>query len=636
MPCHGSYMCGIAGIIATNGTPLGEAELYSLGRASAALRHRGPDDAGMIVATSGTSAFAHRRLSIIDPTPEAHQPMTGAGGHILVFNGEIYNYRELASAHKLRVPPSDTAVLLALLESHGISILPELRGFFTFAWWNDSRRELLIARDAIGKKPLYYGAFNGRFVFASELRALISSGLAPFELSTEGLAGYLRYYSVPHPLSMVRGVKTLPPSSILRLRDGRESIERWYRLPEHRPSHIEYSDAVTETRRILERSVRDRLVSDVPVGAFLSGGLDSNAITGLAAREISSPIDTFCIGFSSRALESETAWAKIGATAFGTKHHEREITDFEVAKLLPEFFRGMDSPTGDGLNTFLVARSAREFNPNLKVVLSGVGGDEAFLGYRKYRWLARRAAMIRFIWSLPNTFRAGLAASLAGARHSRGRAAVRAVLLPEQVRWLFSQEEISTLALLQPFPVDGMDRVDAVDGDSLLALLRADIEHYLPDMLLRDLDSMTMSQSLEARAPLLDKELMSFTWQLPLEMKARGRAKQLFADAVKDIVPEALLKKPKTGFELPMREWLLHGALRSQLGTLSSNNMKLMEDGVLSVQGIHRVHKEFLHGRSHYLKPWTIIALEEWYRGMKNPSPAPPYRVSFGHAAEAA
>lgn len=607
-------MCGIAGIIATNGAPIGEEEVSRLGFASYAMRHRGPDDDGLLSAASGMAAFAHRRLSIIDPTAEAHQPMMGSAGNVLVFNGEIYNYRELAATYKLRVPPSDTAVLLALLELRGASILPELRGFFTFAWWNDSRRELTIARDAIGKKPLYYGIFAGRFIFASELRALVASRLVPFDLSPEGLAGYLRFYSVPHPLSMVRGVKNLEPGSILRLHDGKESIERWYRLPRHHASHIQYDDAVKETRRILKRSIRDRMVSDVPVGAFLSGGLDSNAITGLAMREVSSPIETFSIGFSSRNVESETAWARIGAKAFGTIHHEQNVTDSDVADLLPDFFCSMDSPTGDGLNTFLVAKMAREFSPSMKVVLSGVGGDEAFLGYRKYRWLARRAGLLKYVWALPKSLRGTLSNVLVGTQHSTARAAARAILIPEELRWLFGDKEITGLI---SFPVEGTEREEAVERDSFLGVLRADVEHYLPDMLLRDLDGMTMSQSMEARAPLLDKELIEFTWQLPLAMKAHGTTKQLLADAVKDIVPEALLKKPKTGFELPMNEWLRHGALRSQLDMLASENMILMEDGILSVQGVHRVYHEFLQGHSHYLKPWTLIALEQWYHGMK-------------------
>jgi len=608
-------MCGIAGIISTNSSPVNKEEIFRLQLAGEAMLHRGPDDNGLLVVPSGIAAFAHRRLSIIDPTPEAHQPMVSAAGNILVFNGEIYNYKELAATYKLRVPPSDTSVLLALLELRGVSILPELRGFFTFAWWNDMRRELIIARDALGKKPLYYGTFGGRFVFASELRALVATGLVPFELSAEGLAGYLRFYSVPHPLSMVRGVNILTPGSVLRLRDGKESIEEWYRLPEHLASKIGYDDAVKETRRILERSVRDRLVSDVPVGAFLSGGLDSNAIVGLAMREVSSPIETFSIGFSSQHIESETSWARIGANAFGTIHHERNVTDSDAGELLPEFFRSMDSPTGDGLNTFLVAKTAREFSPSLKVVLSGVGGDEAFLGYKKYRWLARRAWLLRYIWSMPKSVRGVLRDALVGARHSHSRAAIRALLMPEQIRWLFNQNEIGNLVHLPEFSVD---RRDAIDGDIFLTTLRFDIEHYLPDMLLRDLDAMTMSQSIEARAPLLDKELMEFAWQLPMGMKSRGATKQLLADAVKDVIPDALLKKPKTGFELPMKEWLMRGALRSQLDSLTSQHLKLVEDGVLFGPGVRRIYDEFLRGQSHYLKPWTIVALEQWYRAMKS------------------
>ena len=503
-------------------------------------------------------------------------------------------------------------MLLALLELRGISILPELRGFFTFAWWNDSRRELTLARDAYGKKPLYHGFFQNRFVFASELRALVTSGLAPFELSPEGIASYLRYYCVPHPLSIIKSVQALSPGTILRLTDGKATVEHWYRLPERHDSNITYDDACLETRRILERSVRDRLVSDVPVGAFLSGGLDSNAIVGLAMREVSTPIETFSLGFSSRHVESETSWARIGANAFGTKHHERNITDLEVEHLLPEFFASMDSPTGDGLNTFLIAKTAREFNPSLKVVLSGVGGDEAFLGYNKFRWLARREWLLKFVWALPKTVRAGLAASFVGAHHSPGRSALRAVLIPEHTRRLFNKSEVSSLGISVR-----LDEMDGADVDVLLSILRSDIEHYLPDMLLRDMDAMTMSQSLEARAPLLDKELMEFTWQLPLAMKARGTTKQLLADAVKDIVPEQILKKSKTGFELPMAEWLKHGTLRPHLEILTSAPLKLVEDGILSGDSLRQIHQEFLRGRFHYLKPWTIIALEQWYRAMK-------------------
>ncbi len=601
-------------MISTNGAPVGEEDISRLARASAAMRHRGPDDDGLLVVPSGVAAFAHRRLSIIDPTPEAHQPMVGEHGSMLVYNGEIYNYRELAAAYHLRVPPLDTAVLLALLEQHGVSILRELRGFFTFAWWNDSTRELIIARDAFGKKPLYYGEFQRRFVFSSELRALIASGLAPFALSAEGLSSYLRHYCVPHPHSMIEGVKSLEPGSILRLRNGNVSIERWYRLPEYQPAIIGYEEAVRETRRILDRSVRDRMVSDVPVGAFLSGGIDSNAITALAMRRASNSIETFSIGFKSNQVESEAGVAKIGAMAYGTRHQERILRDSDVAALLHDFFESMDSPTGDGLNTFLVSQAARELSPSLKVVLSGVGGDEAFLGYKKYRWLARREVLFRLAGFIPKSFRSKVSEMLAASRHSPIRAALRTVLAPENARVLFSQSEIASLTGEQstesatPYPIP----------HALFPALRSDIEQYLPDMLLRDLDTMTMSQSLEARAPLLDRELVEFAWQLPIRLKSQGTSKQILADAVNDIVPTAILTKPKTGFELPMKEWLTNASLRPYLEALGSGDLKLVQDGFLSRPPVRRIYSDFLRGRSHYLKPWTIIALEYWYRAIKD------------------
>jgi asparagine synthase (glutamine-hydrolysing) len=609
-------VCGIAGLISLDESPLSEKEIRSLHSANDAMQHRGPDDEGLHLTGSRIAAFAHRRLSIIDPTPEAHQPMIGPHGSVLVFNGEIYNFKELIAEYKLHVPPSDTAVLLALLESQGISILPKLRGFFSFAWWDDKKRELILARDAIGKKPLYYGIFNNRFVFASEIRALVAGGLAPLELSQDALAAYLRFYCVPNPNSMLKGIQMLPPSSTLRLPpSGKPIIEQWYRLPKHHAVNISYEEARHETRRILERSVRDRLVSDVPVGAFLSGGLDSNAIVGLAMREMATPIETFSIGFSSHnTIEDETQWAKIGAEAYGTSHHEWKISDSEIHESLPDFFHAMDSPTGDGLNSFLVSKAARRASPDLKVVLSGVGGDEAFLGYHKYRWLAKREFILRTMWTLPKGFRASISESLMRFPHSRFGAALRASIIPEHSRTLFSRKEIQRLT-------DGFllnNSSDSVENDALYTLLRSDIEHYLPNMLLRDLDAMTMSQSLEARAPFLDRELLEFTWQLPLSIKARGTTKQLLSDSVRDIVPNALPQKPKTGFELPMREWLMHGTLRPYLDILSSDKLHIVEEGLLDKAAIMRIHRDFLQGKSHYLKPWSIIVLEQWYRSMKN------------------
>jgi asparagine synthase (glutamine-hydrolysing) len=336
--------------------------------------------------------------------------------------------------------------------------------------------------------------------------------------------------------------------------------------------------------------------------------LDSNAIVGLMSREASSPIETFSIGFASKNIESETKWARIGAEQFGTSHYEKIVTANDVASSLPQFFSAMDSPTGDGLNGFLVSQAARETNAALKVVVSGVGGDEAFLGYRKYRWLAQRRKYLQLLWTFPASLRAAVAGQLHRFDSVRIANAIGAAISPGTIRTLFSDSEITDLTGASVDPLRG--------NGSFTEVLRHDIEHYLPEMLLRDLDVMTMAFGLEARAPLLDKELMEFTWQLPVDIKTRGGSKQLLADAVADILPPRLKDKPKTGFELPIREWLRSGALRPYLDELRSDDLSVVKNGLLNKTVVRSIYENFVRGRSHYLKPWSIIALEHWYRSL--------------------
>lgn len=604
-------MCGIAGLITLSNAPLAADTEPQLQRMSVALSHRGPDDNGTWVALNRKAAFAHTRLSIIDLTSEAHQPMISPQGNALIFNGEIYNYKDLRAKYKLNVPPSDTSVLLALLDLHGEGILPELRGFFAFAYWSSTANNLLIARDAIGKKPIYYGIHDQRLYFASEARSLISGGF-PESISRHALSQYFTYYAIPHPLSFFEGISTLPQGSLLRVSANRDiTTEKWYHLPTGTIS-IAYDDAVRETRRLLTESVRYRLVSDVPVGAFLSGGLDSNAVVALMSREVTHPVETFSIGFTSSRTESEADLARIAAKHYGTTHHESIIDDKQVAGLLPQFFASMDSPTGDGLNTFLVAHTAKQANPNLKVVLSGVGGDELFLGYRKYRWLAQNERWLRLLWTLPAGLRRALASGFPKDTDRRTATAIRAMLDPANIRTLFDDREIATL-LAQP----QVGRGGPTPRAALAELLRHDLEYYLQDTLLRDLDQMTMAASLEARAPMLDIKLVEFALRLPMHLKVHGSSKQLLADAVKDLLPPQLLSKPKTGFELPMKEWLTSGALRLWLDELQSDELLVVKSELLNQSAIKRIRTDFLNGRSHYLKPWSVIVLEQWLRADK-------------------
>ncbi len=617
-------MCGIAGILALGQNQLIADADHRVRLMTRALAHRGPDDEGFY--GSSLIALGHRRLSIIDLSQEAHQPMVRSDGHsVLSFNGEIYNYKELARTSQIEPSRSDTFVLQELLSRNGISaVLPMLRGFFTFAYWNERDRSLVIARDAIGKKPLYYTVRDGHLLFASELRALLASGMIPKTISKQGLAEYLSFYSMPAPQTMIEGVALLPPGHTLSVSaSGDVVIDRWWRLPAYVPVvGRTRSEIVASIRQLLEESVRYRLVSDVPLASFLSGGLDSNVVTGLAARMTAAPIKTFTLGFANAKEENnERALASLSARAFGADHHELSITGADVVRWLPDFFGSMDSPTGDGLNSYLVARSVHDADPALKVVLSGVGGDELFLGYKKFRWLAKH----------PNIQR-GVAAVPRGARHSLFRQfesstnklknALRMLLEPTRTRMLFTSDDIAELCSHNADDISGWtnrvidDRSIATERNASAKLQRLDIENYLPNMLLRDLDVMTMSQSLEARAPFLDRKLIEFMQQVPLEEKAVGASKALLSEAFADLLPEELLTKPKTGFELPMSRWLRDGELQPYLRMLETGDLHLIEDGHLDRTAVRRAAERFVKGRAHYLTVWSIIALEGWYRAL--------------------
>jgi asparagine synthase (glutamine-hydrolysing) len=605
-------MCGIAGLISISAAarPLDAEAHKRVLRMTERLAHRGPDDAGLYTSPDNRVILGHRRLAIIDPTPEAHQPMISARGNVLAFNGEIYNFRELAKKYAVGPSASDTAILLALLEHRGTAILPELVGFFSFAYWNADAGTLTIARDRFGKKPIYYDTSDTEVTFASELGAVIAAKRGRGEISNDTLSVYLQYYSLPHPLTPIRNVRCLPPGSVMTIdqRAATCTMRSWrvasLETSTSRPFAGTYDEAVRGIRERLERSIEYRMVSDVPVGAFLSGGLDSNAIVGLMSQR-TPHLKTFTIGFAGF-TDNETELAHIGAKHFKTEHFEHTYTDKEVAALLPQFFASMDSPTGDGLNSFLIATFARQSDPNLKVILTGTGGDELFLGYKKYRWMAQHRRISSLCRALPERAKVAIEARLRMAQ-SPARSLLQALLRPEATRVLFTRSEIMAL-------LGSETHSDPQIDGTLSSLLAWDIDHYLPDVLLRDMDVFTMAHSFEARVPLLDAELADFVTGLPISFRAHGPTKQLLIDATKDILPQQLLDKPKTGFELPLSAWLKRGALRPYLDQLGAGEMALIRDGLLNGAAVRHVEAEFRGGRAHYLKAWSIIALEQWYR----------------------
>ncbi len=603
-------MCGIAGIISLDGSPLDDRTLASVEKMTSLLAHRGPDDSGVHVSPSRLCAFGHRRLSIIDLSKHAHQPYQ-LGTSSLVFNGEILNYEELSKRYYAESESSDTVVLAKLLCDKGLSILPELRGFFAFASWNEEKRELLIARDALGKKPFYYSVTNGRLIFASELRPIVASGLVPFRIDKEALHLYLTYYSVPTPHSIVANVKTLQPGHSITVKRGEISLEEWWRLPMHEPINAPHSEIVSELRVRFFMSVSSRLISDAPLGIFHSGGLDSNAVLAAASSISSSKLSTFNVRFGKRDND-ESSVARASADHFGAAHTELAIEEADVKKHLNGFFYRMDSPTGDGLNTYLVSQAVCALRPDIKVVLSGVGGDELFVGYKKVRMLAKIRNLMRL------TKRGGLSTTSSWTT-SQLQNMMHTVRHPLEMRNLFTvSERLAMIGERSAMEDAVIDRIKNVDRRIIQQLLRLDIENYLPHTLLRDLDVMTMAHQQEARAPFLDRELVEYAWQIPLKEKLLGRPKQLIIEMLGGALPDAVLQKRKTGFELPVGQWLHSGFLKPILNDLGTGELQLIKDGLLKKAAVREVANDFIAGRTHYMKPWSIIALEYWYRSFAN------------------
>ena len=565
-------MCGIYGVLELGGTPANPNLLMRMGDKTV---HRGPDDEGRHV--DGALAIGMRRLSIID-LGGGHQPLCNEDETIwLVANGEIYNYRALrdeliAAGHRFRTG-SDCETLLHLYEAHGDAFLDRVNGMFAFALWDARRQRLLLGRDRLGIKPLYLRQEpGGRFLFASEAKALLAAQEAPPEVDPMALRAYLELGYVPAPLSMFRGIRKLEPATLLIAERGQTREHCYWRVPnavDEQRTEAQWVDAV---RARLDESVRMQMVSDVPIGAFLSGGIDSSAVVGLMSRHSNRPIKTYAIGFDGGAAESyydELPFARQVATHFGTEHHEIIVRP-DVVALLPKLLWYMDEPVADTafVTTYLVSEFARR---DVTVILSGVGGDELFGGYRRYlgghygAYLARVPAILR---------RAAIALGerLPADRHSPVLNAMRlargflaSAELPFEARYhsymeVFGDDEIA--ALLR---VPAGDRFDAMAAafagatghDELNRMLVVDAATQLPDDLLMLTDRMSMAVSLECRVPLLDHELVELAARVPAGIKVRdGRLKHLLKEALSDLLPREILDRKKRGFGAPMGAWL--------------------------------------------------------------------------------
>jgi asparagine synthase (glutamine-hydrolysing) len=622
-------VCGIAGQVRSGGAPVAPSLVHAM---CAALEHRGPDSRGVHVAPG--VGLGIQRLRVID-LATGDQPLFNEDGSVaVVLNGEIYNYRELRerlvrSGHTFS-SSGDTEVIAHLYEEEGPACVRSLHGMFAFALWDARRRQLLVARDRVGKKPLFYCERDGALSFASELTALMEDGEVPRDVDPQAIDCFLTYTYVPAPLSAFRAVRKLPPASALVWRDGRVKIERYWRLDyRHKLAPASEEELGERVRAEIRAAVRRRLISDVPLGAFLSGGIDSSAVVAAMAEASAQPVKTFSIGFENDRF-NELPHARRIAGLFATDHHEFVVRP-DAVSLLPRLVRHYGEPFGDhsAIPSFLLAGMARR---HVTVALNGDGGDEAFGGYGRYVTHARLASLAR----VPRPARLALGRALArvpsdgeltSARSRLNRISTTLSLDPEmryvasvsRAGWALRAEAYSgefRAAIDDEATADVIRRpwLDSTAPSLVDRMLGVDVDTYLPGDLLVKMDIATMAHALEARSPLLDHQLLELAASIPGRSKVdRGEKKIALRAALREWLPDDILDRPKQGFQVPMADWF-----RSDLGGLARELLldpAARERGYLRpgfAEDLLRRHQERRADNSALL--WSLLVLESWHR----------------------
>ncbi|HTL66462.1 MAG TPA: asparagine synthase (glutamine-hydrolyzing) [Lacunisphaera sp.] len=569
-------MCGIAGIL----SPMlpAESRHEAVRRMVTRQRHRGPDDEGFF--ENGPVTLGMCRLAIFDPA-HGHQPMVSPDGRFsLVFNGAIYNHRELRGDFEERgwkfQTHCDTEVLLAAYALEGARCLSLLRGMFAFAVWDRNEQVLFAARDALGIKPLYYARLpEGGLAFASELNALLASGRIAREIDPASAGEFLAWFSVPAPRTIYRGVSNLPPGHSLTV-DALGCVRTgpWWHFPAPQADGriaANYHEFVHGLRDQLDDTVRAHRLADVPVGAFLSGGMDSTAIVGLMTRAGATRLKTFSLIFGESGY-SEQSSARLAAQTFGTEHHEEVLTGARVAADLPRILAGFDRPTGDGINTYYVSQLAKQ--GGVTVALSGLGGDELFGGYPSFRDLPRLDRLLPVWRRVPAKLRTAVVARLRATASVRARKLADFLAHARDLHELASLQrrvlpEAQRLALLAPEARAQAERLgpnhplledyafELLGADPFQVISAWELRTYMADVLLRDSDAFSMVHSLELRVPFVDRVLLEWLWPQRSWFKYDpAHPKRALADATADLVPAAIRHRPKQGFVLPFARWM--------------------------------------------------------------------------------
>ena len=622
-------MCGIVGIMSFGERPVHLEELHQM---CAAIVHRGPDEDGFYATRN--AGLGMRRLSIID-LKTGRQPISNEDGTVwVVFNGEIYNFQELRKdlekhGHRFATT-TDTEVIVHLYEQYGDDCVQKMRGMFAFAVWDERNTRLLVARDRLGIKPLYFGEVNGRLVFASELKAILQLPEVQRKLNWNSVSHLFTSLCTPPAESIIEGIHKLEPGNILVAAPRKPiSVEPYWDVqfsPDRRRTE---QDTIEELRRLINESVGLHLVSDVPVGAFLSGGIDSSAVVAAASNLVSGRLNTYSIGFPEEDF-NELRFARMMAKRLGTEHHEL-VLEPNVLDILDDLPWYLDEPFGDSsaIPTYMVSKLAAQHG---KVVLSGDGGDELFAGYDKYviekkerRYDRLPGAIHRLMGALERIL----------PKNARGHNFLRHFSLTgadrlldlvlyreEEKRMMFQEEAYRQFASYDPREPWIRYLLANANGTWLSAMQYIDLKRYLPIDILTKVDRMSMAHSLEVRPPLLDHKLVEFAATIPADMKLRDTTtKYIFKRALRGIVPDEIIDRPKRGFAIPLGRWF-RGKLEEFVRDLLLSE-RTMQRGILRAEYIEELIKTHKRGRERDLHLWTLISFEMWCRAFLDHAAAP-------------
>jgi len=595
-----------------------------------AIAHRGPDDEGFFDSQTRDGrhvvGLGHRRLSIIDLST-GHQPIGNEDGSVqIVFNGEIYNFQALrdeliARGHRFATA-SDTETIVHAYEEYGETCVEHFRGMFAFAIWDGAREKLFLARDRFGKKPLFVHVRDDALFFSSEIKSLLTCPEVRVDVDRQAVWEYLSYRYVPGPATLFAGIRKIAPGSFAVWEKGELREHRYYTPPDQQAlTECDLPDDPVGTfLELLDESVKIRMISDVPFGAFLSGGIDSSAVVGLMARHSSLPVKTFSVGFA-ESQYSELSYARVIAQQFATQHHELTVSQDHLMEELPSLVRMRDAPVSEpsDIPIFLLSKEARR---SVKMVLTGEGSDEFLGGYPKHVY----ERYVTAYQKIPAVLRHALIEPLVSALPYRFRRAKTAVLnlgledhADRMPRWLgaLSWHERARLVAFRPaiLASAGEPQFDTPPQNSALRrILYFDQTSWLPDNLLERGDRMTMAASLEARMPFMDHELAAYVSALPDSFRVRGRqTKWILREAMKRLLPASVLERPKVGFRVPVNEWF-RGSMRAYLYDHLTGPASLTRD-YYRREALERILKEHVQGRQNHEKLlWTLLNLEIWHR----------------------